>query len=322
MRKQDSWSSEYRKKKFYENRRKMDYSCVEEMMSPSRIPSTMPIMLDLDGTVDGITDEKVQIFMKQLEILRRKFKADKVIIVISTHGSSYKPIKEVLDIIFRNKTKYVEIGKSFYYGGSYNYVMDEVTLEHSRFNVDKIKTFDDYYVDRWFVDNKWIGIIDDGAVDNAYKNYQDKCPVLLCRPSQRTNNFHNHIMRIDTDIYGFDGVLASLDSYIDMIDKMTQQQILDKQSEIIGQLSAYDLVLKIQEYNFSFIEKYFNQGFADEEDYNIVVDWLYIMNSERIPSSSELNYLMSICQMLLKNENIQNNEVRLEKIKRLQLLGN
>ena len=53
-------------------------------------------MLDLDGTIDFIDDEKIKIFIMQLNYLRIKFGATEATICISTHYSDPNKMIEVI----------------------------------------------------------------------------------------------------------------------------------------------------------------------------------------------------------------------------------
>ena len=74
MKKQDSWSSQYRKNKFYENRNKVkDVKITKPFFKENANPQSIAILLDLEGTTDNINSESKELFLKQLEYLRKKF---------------------------------------------------------------------------------------------------------------------------------------------------------------------------------------------------------------------------------------------------------
>lgn len=121
MKNRDSWNSQYRKRRFYERQELKQEILKDSDDNCAHIPKTIAVMLDLDGTTDFIDDEKAKLFMKQLEIIRRKFGAKLATISISTHYRDSSRMKDTLDILARNLSKNIKLGISFYYGGIYDY---------------------------------------------------------------------------------------------------------------------------------------------------------------------------------------------------------
>ena len=143
MKKQCGWESEYRRKKFLERHNlKNDESQygINYIDNELKIPKTIAIMLDLDGTSDFMNDETAKKFISQLNTLRIKFGATEATICISTHYSDPNKMIEVLDILSRNLNKHTQIGINFFYGGRYDYDKKESIPEDYSFNRDKQKT--------------------------------------------------------------------------------------------------------------------------------------------------------------------------------------
>lgn len=321
-RRQDGWVSEYQRQKFLKRQQKTfkDFSTnylgnMEEL----KIPTWIAVMLDLDGTIDGIDDEKASIFVKQLEYLRQKFKADEGIISISTHYDNASKIKSVLDIFARNLSGSIKIGKSFYYGGTYDYEKQLDIPCGMNFNRDKVATFDSHYVNIIGPVNKWIAIIDDGIDEDVYMKYQDIHPMLLCKPSQSERTVaKNNFMRRATTTKGFDGVLEVLDEYTDSIKSLSSIQILDTQRNMISHLSSYELTEKVRKREYSFLERYFKEGYADEDDYQDTLVWLLLTNSSTCPSKEELIYIERILEVMIAHFQNNENEAGLESSFQLQ----
>ena len=323
MRKQDSWTSEFRKKRFYERQylKKQKQFSENSYMRESlwSVPKTIAVMLDLDGTTDFIDDEKAALFIRQLEIIRKKFGAELGTISISTHYRDSNKIKNVLDIFSRNLSENIEIGFSFYYGGIYNYDKDMDEPQGYDFNSSKVRTFDNYYISNFSVRNQWFAIIDDGISEDTYKKYQNSRPMLLCRPSKRDNDVaKNNFMSIATKTKGFDGVLESLDTYIDSIKHLSPEQILETQRNMMTHLSSWELSDKIRNRNYSFVERYFKEGYADEADYSDGLTWIILTHAKQIPTETELMQLRNIVGIIYEKFQADNDEQKLEKIKQLQ----
>lgn len=64
--------------------------------------SQIVFMLDLQKTLDGITDETAQIFMKQVEKLRNKFEASRAILFISSQTEYREDLYLPAGVLKRN----------------------------------------------------------------------------------------------------------------------------------------------------------------------------------------------------------------------------
>jgi len=321
MKRQDSWSSGFRKNRFYERqnlkKEKSFFDDYDDIMC--RAPKTIAVMLDLDGTTDFIDDQKVRMFVKQLEVLRRKFNAQFVTISISTHYMDSNEIQETLDIIARNLPKNIKIGLNFYYGGIYDYDKKENILKEPHFNSNKAKTFEEYYVTSFGVDNQWFAIVDDNISEDVYKRYQNTHPMLLCRPSQRRyDSTKNCFMSLATETKGFDGVLEMLSTYIDSIKNLSAQQILETQKNMMVHLSSYEVSDKIRKRDYSFIERYFTEGYADDSDYRDALTWIiYTCYHQPLPEN-EFRQLQHILEIMIEKFHSNQDEQNLERAKILQ----
>lgn len=316
MNKKDGWDSQFRKKRFYERQSLKELKqFLKSNSNFSKKNSRIVIMLDLYGTTNNIDDNKATIFIEQLEKIRKKFWADNGIICISTHEANTKLTRQVLDVISRNIPNTFKIGKCFFFGGVYDYNEDEVELKDFGFNSNKVETFDKYYNSFNINENKWIGIIDDGADENVYKKYQNKQPMLLCRPFQLESEKDNdNFMSLSSTLKGIDGVIACLDTYIKSIEKMTPQMILRKQQEMIYHLSGYELNEKIRNREYEFLVKYFSLGFADFYDYRDTIDLLKLTIFHQDLSKEELENIKKLVILFEKEYQAKKN-LDLEKIK-------
>lgn len=320
MKKQYGWVSEYKRKKFLERQNlKKNPECFDDA-DYSFLPKIISVMLDLDGTCDFIDDEKAKILLGQIEKLRKKFAAKKSIISISTHYSDIKRMQEVLAILSRNLSDSIKIGISFFSNGTYNYNTGEEIIYGSDFNLDKVKTFDSYYVNGMGFKNVWFAIIDDGIMDDVYRRYKDNHPMLVCRPSQEYEEdlVNNNFMNISTMTKGIDGVIEILSLYIDSIKYLSPGQIMEAQRNMITHLSSSDLKEKVREHDYTFLEKYFRGNFADEDDYKDLLKWLMYDDSNRNPSKNQLEYLREIFKIMISHFQTINEEENVEKIKKLE----
>lgn len=321
MQKEYGWVSEYKRKKFLEGHKlkKKDLKSFDTN-NDFEIPKTIAVMLDLDGTCDFINDEKAKIFISQLEILRKKFGAKLATISISTHYDNSDKMREVLEILSRNLSGCIKIGINFFYGGIYDYDKKEEILQEYNFNRDKVKTFDSYYVNNVAMNNQWFAIIDDSISDDTYKKYKNKHPMLVCRPSQHDKDSlsMNNFMSLSTTTQGIDGVIEILNLYIESIKYLSPVKIIETQKNMLTHLSSLDLIKKIINRDYIFLEKYFKEGFADEADYKDSLNLLIYTNNLQNPSKDELIYLREILGLMSEHFQKTNATENIEKILKFQ----
>lgn len=291
----------------------------EILKSISKVPKTIAIMLDLDGTCDFIDEEKAKTFISQVEWLREKFEADEATISISTHYTDSVEMRNVLNILSSNLSDGIKIGLSFYFGGIYDYNENRDYLKEYGFNRDKVATFDHYYVNEKSVDNQWFAIIDDGISDEIYKRYQNKHPMLVCRPTQydKSDLSKNNFMNIATTTKGIDGVIESLNLYINSIKNLSLKEILEVQKNMIVHLSTWHLIEKAIASDYDFLEKYFKAEVADEDDYLGVLEYLSLSVS-RMKSREEVMYLREIFILMYQHFREVNDQENMYKIIKLQ----
>lgn len=325
MKKIDSWSSEFRKKRFYENKEIKNIKREEEYWkkvyntpfeSPQKIDKTIAVMLDLDGTCDNIDDIKASVFISQLEVLRKKFGTDYCTISISTHANNPNKIIGVLDILSRNLIENIRIGTSFYYGGRYHYDTKSDIGVNPNFNHKKVDTFVAWYVNNLPLEsdsfkNQWFAIVDDCIADYTYKEFQNKHPMLLARPSQRyLESYSNNFMSIATTTDGFDGVIEIFDNYINSIKNLSKNEILDKQKNMINHLSVWELMNKITDGDYNYVERYFKEGYADFDDYRRSLHKIDSIVSNLPPYDEKSIYLKNLYNLTAK---FFRNKLALEK---------
>ncbi len=317
MKNPDSWNSEFRKTRFYEKQEEKRNK--KYLITRQFIPKTIAVMLDLDGTTDFIDDKKAKLFIKQLELIKAKFKAQLGTISISTHYRDPSKMQSTLDILARHLTKHIKIDINFFYGGIYDYNKKEIIYQETNFNSNKVNTFYDYHINTDKVNNQWFVIIDDNISEDVCKKYKNNHPMLLCRPSQHNDNLTNNcFMSISTTTKGFDGVLEALNHYIDSIKDLSPKQILETQRNLLTHLSSYELGDIIRKRNYPLIERYFTEGYADEEDYKDALDWLTYNLSHQTPTEEELIQIQNILQIIAKKFQSNNDEPNTKNVKKLQ----
>lgn len=152
MKREWSWTSSFRQKRFQENQqRKKEKEFYGKRLTASESKEISKkglfvILLDLEGVCSDIDESTAKLFANQLEALRKKFDCEKVMISISTHYNSSTPIKKVFTILAPYLSSSIQIGISFFLNGIYNYQTDVENILGPQYNFDKLKTFREYYL--------------------------------------------------------------------------------------------------------------------------------------------------------------------------------
>lgn len=270
--------------------------------------SAIAVMLDIQGTCDGIDNNQVDLFMKQLDFLKNKFEADICYISISTHYRESADIKNILDILSSRLLRGIKIGLSFFKGGTYKYEDDEIVWKDYMFNSNKLKTFEEEYKDSLFLDVKWMAAIDDSFSTDLFSYYKDKYPLLIGRPSQKNyKSYKDNFMSLGTEIDGFMGVLEIMDKYINSIKEMKVEDVFETQKNMMYHLSGSELSNIIRERNFLYLESYLNSGLADETDFVETLMWIGFSLSHQEASKEELVILKRVFD-ILNQRFIQNDD--------------
>lgn len=310
----DSWSSEYRKKKFYQKQaeKKFKGNMAKVHLSHSGSSKSIAIMLDLEHTSNDIEIGSASIFIRELNIIRRKLNAKYCYICISTHSGSVEQVKRVLDFLAPYTNKYIKIGKSFLYGSSYDYETDELTNEGAFFNSNKIETFKRYYLNENYFDNIWFCIADDSLCLDIYNKYKDIHPCLFIKPdSSELPNF----MCIPTETKGFDGVIEAIDIYIKSISKLNINGILSHQMDAISHVSSFELTNRVRNHDYEYLIRYFEEGYADESDYYDTLNWLGLTKDEIIEEEFySVHRLLALLRVGLEKESTEAKVLEIESI--------
>ena len=310
----DSWSSEYRKKKFYQKRAEKAFkeNMANVRLSNNDSSKSIAIMLDLEHTSNDIDIGSASIFVREVEVIRRKFNAKCCYICISTHSGSCEEVKRILDFFAPYTSNTLKIGKSYLYGASYDYQSDTLTNEGAFFNSNKLDTFKRYYLNDQYFDNVWFCVADDSLDLEVYNKFKDVHPCLFIKPgSSEKSNF----MCIPTETKGFDGVIEALDLYIKSISKLNINTILRNQMESISHLSSFELMNRVRNHDYEFLIRYFEGNYADEHDYYDVLNWLGLQKRELIEEEFDIvRRLLELLRTGFKKEEMNSKILELESI--------
>lgn len=270
------------------------------------------ILLDVQRTLNEITDEKAKIFMEQLHELQIKFQASKVLINVSSHMYSPESLNSYLKILNENLIPNIILDDATYFYGTYNYEKQKINERGYGYNLDKTLCFEEKYLEEY--DVVWFAIIDDSISEEYVKKFQDNHPMVVCKPSLRfeMDLKYNNFMYYSTKTYGFSGVIECLSDYLKNIKDIRKEEILEKQKNMLAHLSAYEVKMLCINKKFDLLERYLQEGSLDREDYNLVVRELdYLI--EKDLSSREVSQIKRMIELLkLYKEDI--NEVLVLKL--------
>lgn len=277
-----SWVSPYREKLFLESHNRNIENFNDDLFEGNR-EKVIVIMLDVQGTIDGIDDEKAETFIKQLHKLRIKYGANKVIINMSSHMHTPNSLIKYLEILHRNLRPNIVLDTATYLFGEYNYETCEDEVKEFGYNLNKTDIFESKYFSKYNV--LCHGIIDDSVSDDYIKRFKNDRPVFIIRPSVKNEQdlSKDNIMCYSTLTEGFDGVLECLDSYLEHIKDIPAYDIVGKQKVELIHLSAFEVGELCREKNFDLIYKYVFEGKLDYDDYEKVareLTWLLKSNLE------------------------------------------
>ena len=211
------------------------------------------LMLDIEGTLNNINDEKAKKFITIIQSLKIKNNAKNAILCLSTHSSDTKDLKTYLDIIHKQlpQNNSITIGKNFYLQGTYDYQKDIKQYMEARYNHYKTQVFEQYYLkesnpntQNQISNVSWFAIIDDSIDPEYVKKFQHTRLMNIFRPSQYDFNCksNNNCMCYNTNTKGFDGVLEMLTEYKRDIQNKSMLERLEEQKKHKFPLTLTDLL--------------------------------------------------------------------------------
>ncbi len=225
---------------------------MDKVLTKKENQKSIVIMLDLDGVIDGLNDEKAKLFINLLWDFKNLIQVDEIVFFLSSHTYKIEPIKNALDIFNKYLKPAITIGESYYLFGKYNYQIDKKEELYFGYNLNKINMLEKYYLTP---NVKWCAIIDDCIKVQDVKKYQMIRPMTLFTPSQdKDNSKLENAMFFSTTTNGFDGALELLNRFKIFLEQYKLDQIFELQqkalfypslSELINLLNnkEYDLLL-------------------------------------------------------------------------------
>lgn len=300
-----SCPSMYQEQKFLNTHTKKVEQLGDGLFKDNRV-KVIAIMLDVQGTIDEIDDEKAKTFMKQLHQLRIKYGANQVIINLSSHMHTPDSLIQYLEILHRNLTPHIILDSATYLYGEYKYETGVDDVKGFGYNLKKTELFENKYFGKYNV--LCHGIIDDSVSTEYLNNFKDKRPVFILRPSGRDQQDlkRDNLMCHSTLTEGFDGVLECLDSYLESIKDIPAYDMVRRQSNELVHLSAWEVKELCINKEFDLIFRYVIKGKLDDDDYERVareLGWCLERNQLSILQLSKVSKIIEALSVYLHKDN-------------------
>lgn len=261
-------------------------------------------MLDLDGTISDINNETAKIFMKQVDILRNKFQAERAIIYISSQTLIVEELYKPIEILKQNLLPNQMVGECYHYNGIYNADKNE-HYEWKGINTDKIKTFENRYLIE-SADTKFFAIIDDDINSMAGIKFQNDRPFAIVRPSQHFEEYldDDNLMIYSTLTQGIDGVLEGLGRYIKNIENLSPEEIFETQKKELFSISGTFATWLLQTGQYQLLLQYIVANKVWNENYVMIADGI-IREFERLDSDEvQKELLKQIAKSVMLHLNV------------------
>lgn len=300
--KKKTWKSEYQRKKF------MNRKTIEKLNN--RQERIIAIMLDLQGTLDNMTDETAEIFMEQLTKLKTKFSAHKVLINISTHTDlPSSTLDKYMTILNRHLKPNIILDDATYLFGTYNFYTKECQpLLNKQNNYNKTEIFENRYLGNPKYDIVWFGIVDDALNPNYFRKFQYHRPMAEFIPSlsNEDNKKYDNLMSISTFTKGFLGVIECFDTYLNSIKDIPSHSLEQAQKAILPYLDKSDITTLFYNRRYNDILASLIANKIDVKDYEDIMRELNLTLSMVEVTEEELSIIKDIFNHIKDHINPQN----------------
>lgn len=312
-------NTKYPKSSVIENLQKKEYSI-------SHQSNSIILMLDMEGTLNNINDEKAKKFMDIIQMLRIKNNANQAILCLSTHSKDTKEMCSYLNILNKNLKPNIKIGKCFYLQGIYDYDRDIKQYINEHYNHYKTQVFEQHYLQNNNALHKnttlsnpsdhvsWFAIIDDQADPDYINKFIDSKLMTIFRPSQYDPNCKksDNCMCYSTTTKGFDGVLEMLTQHQTDIQYKSSLKRLEEQKNYLFPLT-YSLLTKMcEKQQYDLILRYLQETKLQPAEYKLLEMHMRIEITKKL-SITELQKVKQIVNNIPTSRTILTNPTIAQK---------
>lgn len=263
-------------------------------------------MLDLQKTLDYISDKTANIFMKQVECLRKKFEAEEAVLFISSQTEFVGDLYESAHILERNRGANIKFANCYYLNGIYN-PSTGIIQEIPNVNENKIQVLKQEYL----LDNttKFFAVIDDQITIETLQVFQNERPFVLIRPSQyeglvEADNFSCY----SSYLLGFDGVIDGLDRYLERISSLSSDEIFASQKCELFTITGFYASWLFEQGEFDLLLRYVEnnkiRGFGYYQLDNCIQNYLHAHNCD-INSNEKIKKIRDLLSERLREETLK-----------------
>lgn len=290
------FQNEKRIKKQRQKERDIEVSEIENNILIKQSKRVIAIMLDIEGTINGIDNNKTKEFIKLLEKIKKQYNAVKVKICISTHDFTEDRLIALTQIIKPHLTSGIILDKSFYLDGMYDPKTEKIEILEHHYNYQKIDVFERQYLFDVFSNEQvvWFGIIDDNTDESKLQKFKYSYPFAVFRPSQIVP-CENNAMFYTTGTYGFDGVLELLRNYTTILSKVGTTKLFEQQKNSLVPLNYYIFANCLKYKDYSLILRYLTESTLD-------INWYILLRNflETVPYENDSEELSTIRNLVLQ----------------------
>ena len=259
------------------------------------------VMLDVDGVLNNLDDTKAHEFMQMINTLRRQLNIDQTIIFLSTHAYDTNAIKQYLNIFNKYIVDGINIGKSFYLFGSYDYKSDAKEELGSFYNYNKTNVFEQNYLDS---DVKYFWIIDD-TIDPIYSlKYKDSLPMAILKPSQR-GILRNSSNIYSTNEFAFKGVINLMNRFLLANKDKSLSDLFNDQRNCLLPIEYVNFAEICCHRKYELLKKYLELNTLDDDTYILILN--YLLFNQKEAKTDELviiNHLIDTINNKIKNKTL------------------
>ena len=305
-----------KRKEDYHRRKFMTRYTIEKL-NKERV---LAIMLDLQGTLDDMTDETAQIFMEQLTKLKIKFSAHKVLLNISTHTDLPSPtLDKYMTILDHNLKPNIILDEATYLFGTYNFYTKRYNpLPNNQNNYNKTEIFEKRYLKNPKYDVIWFGLVDDALNPNYYRKFQNNMLMAEFIPSLRKteDKKYDNLMSISSLTPGFLGVIECFNTYLDHLKDIPSHSLEEAQKAILPYLDKSDITTLFYNKRYKDILTSLIANKIDQEDYKDIMRELHLTLSASEITTEELAIIKEVFYYIESYINIE--DQHLLEYKRLE----
>lgn len=224
---------------------------------------TIPILLDVQGTLENMNNENIDTFMNQIKCLIQNFQADQAFLIISSLATDPNELIPYMNLLRKHLMPQILLENCYYLNGMIDAETNEVTEICSMYNYNKFLVFEETYLLNQEQNTPVMFLVaDDEILNSAARKYQNQMPVCFLRASQVTEERlrEDNLMIHSSFTKGFDGVVELLSQYLTHIQSLNCREVVKCQQTECFTLNYYEIIAALEEKNYDLILEHLKQN--------------------------------------------------------------